>query len=84
MKELSKIPILKLNTERIATAAEVGECYCFKGEIPMMEYCINKRNTLILTRNRGYLLVGHQELSTLIRELQDIQGDLERIKRVVS
>ena len=31
MKELSKIPILKLNTERIATAAEVGGCYCFRG-----------------------------------------------------
>ena len=84
MKDLSKIPVLKLNTERIATAAEVGGCYCFKGEAPMTEYCINEWNTLILTRNKGYLIIEHGELATLIRELQEIQGDLERIKRVVS
>lgn len=83
-KELTQIPRFKLKTERIATKAEVDGCYCFKGIVPMTEYCINDQNTLILTRNNGYLVVPHDDLSALIGELQELKADLERIKRVVS
>ena len=83
-KELTQIPRLKLRTERIATKAEVDGCYCFSSLLPMTEVCINDLNTLIITRNRGYIAIAHEDLPLLIKELQGIQNDLERIKRVVS
>lgn len=76
------IPRLKLETESLVRKAETGGCYCFKSRLPMTEVCMNEQNTLLLTRNNGYLFVAHDDLPVLISELQDVQEDLPRIRKL--
>lgn len=83
MNEIYKIPPIRLGIDHMAATAEAGGCYCFEGKIRSMVFCIDERNTAILTYSKGYLLVKHEDLPVLIDELQGIHNDLDRIKRVV-
>ena len=84
VQNLTKIPKLRFNLEKIADAAEMRGLYVVESQVKSLIYVCEGRKILILTGSGGYLLGDLDKVEAMANELIDIVADLRWRMTVVS
>lgn len=76
------LPHMKINLDQILLLADKQDgVMTYASEIEHLGYAANTESVLVLTRNKGYIGIGKEDIETLISELTYIKEDMERLSR---